>query len=228
MSLSSVKDKTPQKASLIRRPSVTFIQPVQLVGKKISSSQPAYFYVQSINKSEKCETQHSGGGSQVIISTTTTPASKPVPIASRRSSTFQLKRTNTTATSIPLVNLNIQSTSKSKVLPITIDHHQIIENTDFTTINEIAKTFSETINTEVNIPSGSDVKSLSFRYRTILENLLQLKNNFVRKTITQAIQQKLCSQTSDDLLNVIFRSFELILVSVNLEQVCLNVRLLKY
>lgn len=61
------------------------------------------------------------------------------------------------------------------------------------------------------------------RYRTILENLLQLKNNFIRRTITQAIQQKLANQSNEDLLNVIFKSFELTLLSVNIEQIYLNV-----
>lgn len=50
-----------------------------------------------------------------------------------------------------------------------------------------------------------------------------LQNNFVKRTITQAIQQKLCNQSNEDLLNVIFKSFELTLLSVNVEQISLNV-----
>lgn len=98
--------------------------------------------------------------------------------------------------------------------------------------------------TTVNVVKVDPVKN---RYRTILENLLQLKvltiicsfsemhvsilsffvfvfqNNFIKRTITQAIQQKLCNQSNEDLLNVIFKSFELTLLSVNVEQISLNV-----
>lgn len=60
------------------------------------------------------------------------------------------------------------------------------------------------------------------RYRTILENLLQLKNGLVQRTITEAIKSR-GYQTREDLLNVIFKSFELILHSVKVEEIYLNV-----
>lgn len=74
-----------------------------------------------------------------------------------------------------------------------------------------------------SISSSSQSIPLETRYRNILENLLQLKNPFVQRTVTLAVQQKICNQTSDDLLNVIFKTLELILTSIDVKQTLVNV-----
>lgn len=74
-----------------------------------------------------------------------------------------------------------------------------------------------------SISSASQSIPLETRYRNILENLLQLKNPFVQRTVTLAVQQKICNQTSDDLLNVIFKTLELILTSIDVKQTLVNV-----
>lgn len=76
-----------------------------------------------------------------------------------------------------------------------------------------------------SISSASQSIPLETRYRNILENLLQLKNPFVQRTVTLAVQQKICNQTSDDLLNVIFKTIELILTSIDVKQTLVNVRI---
>lgn len=73
------------------------------------------------------------------------------------------------------------------------------------------------------ISSASQSIPLETRYRNILENLLQLKIPFVQRTVTLAVQQKICNQTSDDLLNVIFKTLELILTSIDVKQTLVNV-----
>lgn len=80
---------------------------------------------------------------------------------------------------------------------------------------------SERISKSISSPSQSI--PLETRYRNILENLLQLKNPFVQRTVTLAVQQKICNQTSDDLLNVIFKTLELILSSIDVKQTLVNV-----
>lgn len=82
---------------------------------------------------------------------------------------------------------------------------------------------SSTVSQTSDATNVSTADQLTYRYRTILGNLLQLKNGLIRRTITEAIQQKLRNQTSEDLLNVIFKSFELILRSVKIEEIYLNV-----
>lgn len=115
------------------------------------------------------------------------------------------KRTTTTTTTI--------STTKSG---LTIDKFA----SSSSSTNATASITSSIHNKTTDVDKLDPVK---LRYRTILENLLQLKNNFIRRTITQAIQQKLANQSNEDLLNVIFKSFELTLLSVNVEQIYLNV-----
>lgn len=62
-----------------------------------------------------------------------------------------------------------------------------------------------------------------YRYHTIIKDLLRLRNNFVRKTIAHAIQQKRYYRSSRELLDVLFKSFGIILESVKIDQLPLNV-----
>lgn len=255
MSLPSVvKEKTSNKVSLVSRPNVTLIQPVQVIGS--SASQPTLIYVQSIQP-QATSSQHAyittkvnkpKSLSQPVIISSTKPnpqhlANKFVAIPSTSSApnrvqTFQLKSPNV----VPAVNTQKpvivgQTVIKSQI-PLD-DKQAIAKITKLSTASSFQLPTNNrlkgslTLNSLVPLPTASNIKTaatnvakldpVKCRYRTILENLLQLKNNFVRRTITQAIQQKLCKQSNEDLLNVIFKSFELTLLSVNVEQIYLNV-----
>lgn len=258
MSLPSIaKEKTSNKVSLVARPSVTLVQPVQVIGS--SAPKSTVIYVQSIKPST----------SQLTYIATTVNKTKssiqPVTIAPKpnpRPPTFKrfvtIPSTSTTNSSVPnrlqqlqLNTTNIVTISNSKK-PTFVGQQCVVKQQPFATtqiklndkqaITKIVKTSKVSTLPQSqpqpqplppNQPIGHNHKTstvvkldpIKNRYRTILENLLQLKNNFIRRTITQAIQQKLANQSNEDLLNVIFKSFELTLLSVNIEQIYLNVSL---
>lgn len=253
MSLPSVaKEKTSNKVSLVTRPSVTLVQPVQVIGS--SASQPRLIYVQSIpqqnsqpafitTKVNKPQTFNKSATITTSKSIQKTAINKIVAIPSSSTSkqvqTFQLKvpkvvpiakpkpviisHTKLT-TRIPLNDkqtiakiTKIGTPTPLPKLSVTTPIKQIKDNV---ILDQISSSILNSKTAPTNVSKPDPVK---YRYRTILENLLQLKNNFVRRTITQAIREKLCNQSNEDLLNVIFKSFELTLHSVNVEQIYLNV-----
>lgn len=240
MSLPSVvKGKTSNKVSLVSKPNVTLVQPVQVIGS--SASQPTFIYVQSIQPTSSQQAYITTKVnkpkilSQPVTIATSKPNTRPPAIPStstdaNRVHTFQLKSQNI----VPVINTHkpiivgqtvvtphIPSNEKQATVKIT----KISRPSPFhLSTNKFDRlTISTTSNSKTSAPNVTKLDPVKYRYRTILENLLQLKNNFVRRTITQAIQQKLCNQSNEDLLNVIFKSFELTLLSVNVEQIYLNV-----
>ncbi|XP_055318970.1 telomere-associated protein RIF1 [Sitodiplosis mosellana] len=301
MSLPSVaKERTANKVSLVTRPSVTLVQPVQVIGSSASSQQPTLIYVQSIQTIQPASSTtqpqqlHQQQNKPAYITTKVNKPkslSQPVTIApikthprstinklvavpstssssstssltiSKRLQTFQLKTPNTVVTTnfhqskptivgqtivSPRIVLNDKQTvakitKVSTATPLasiapkrtttittttaaptaTIKGGLTIERFGSSSSNSTTASTTSTHNktAALNVAKLDPVK---FRYRTILENLLQLKNNFIRRTITQAIQQKLANQSNEDLLNVIFKSFELTLLSVNVDQIYLN------
>lgn len=322
MSLPSVaKEKTANKVSLVTRPSVTLVQPVQVIGSSASSQQPTLIYVQSIQTIKPASSTAQQNQQQLqphpqpphkpayITTKVNKPKSlsQPVPIASfraqprstinklvaippssssassssavattaaalsKRLQTFQLKTPNKVASQStiqvgqtivsPRILVNDKQTVAKITKVSTASPFAPIapKRTTTTTINTTAvaavaaSTTTAATTTTTTIKGGLTIERfgssssnstttsttsshnktalnvvakldpVKFRYRTILENLLQLKNNFIRRTITQAIQQKLANQSNEDLLNVIFKSFELTLLSVNVDQIYLNV-----
>lgn len=70
--------------------------------------------------------------------------------------------------------------------------------------------------------------TLNAQYRCILENLLKLKQDLVTNSIKQAIKGVLLQHktaTSDDWIRVIFKSFEFILSTINVNHIYVNVML---
>lgn len=267
MSLPSfTKDKTSNKVSLVTRPSVTVVQPVQLVG---SSKQPTLIYVQSIKPPAPpttitTSTHKPKSSSQpvpisigkTIIKNKAFVSNKPIasaktsfrpnvqkliPIPSTSSNSNQLHAFQVRASN-PVLTSNSQKQQTFVTTTTTAAGSRTVldDKTLYTKITKVTVPNSDITSAIATIPKSTTVTSnhksgtvlnvtendpIKFRYQTILEDLLKLKNNFIRRTITQAIKQKLCNQSTEDLLNVIFKSFELTLLSVNVEQIQLNVSL---
>lgn len=259
MSLPSVaKDKTSNKISLVTRPSVTLVQPAQVIGTSASQSQPTLIYVQSLQPSTQSQQQQSTfigtdraqkpkSFSQPSISIISSKTIRPpninkivsLPSTSTTSNRPQSQTSITVPNRVQTIHFKSHVTSAPSIQKPTIVSQTVNvprptalnDKSSFTKITKFKHIQSVPTNTPAQTkssvaivgPNAAKVDPVKYRYRTILENLLQLKNNFVRRTITQAIQQKLCNQSNEDLLNVIFKSFELTLLSVNVEQIHLNV-----
>ncbi|XP_031630686.1 telomere-associated protein RIF1 [Contarinia nasturtii] len=235
MSLPSIpKEKTSNKVSLVTRPSVTLVQPVSVIGSSVPKTKLIYVQsIQTIPPSTKAE--------HVSITTkvnTPKSSSQPVTIAPKkpisRPTTNQLIAVPSTSSASNRLQtfLQFKASKVTSAVPSTQKSSTIVGQTvinsrlqpnDKHTISKIGP-IQENTSSIVNNKSLhlSKIDPVKLRYRTILENLLQLKNSFIRRTITQAIQQKLANQSNEDLLNVIFKSFELTLLSVNIEQIYLN------
>lgn len=267
MSLPSfAKDKTSNKVSLVTRPTVTLVQPVEVIGS--SASQPTLIYVQStkppaqqtyitpkVNKPKSSSqpvsirqyhivTNKAGVPTRTVVrptaqkiapipstsSTSSTPSSSPNP---NRVHAFQVKEPNSVLTTNPQKPIIFNQSTVAGSRAVLNDKPVVTRITKITTASTVSTPIKDIVTvpklpttSAAALPNVTKVDPIKFRYRTILENLLQLKNSFIRSTITKAIQQKLCKQSNEDLLNVIFKSFELTLLSVNVEQIQLNVGVL--
>lgn len=236
MSLPSVtKEKTSNKVSLVtgsQQPTLIYVQSIQ----PQQSSQSTFITTKPkiVNQSVRIATTKSIQRHTPINKIVAVPSTSSAP---NRVQTFQLKTPNVVSITKPkpvivgqtkvtprfLTNhkqaiRKITTVSTPSPFPVSITTNKSINAR--ATLDQIAST---TVNHRSTPTNASKLDPVKYRYRTILENLLQLKNNFVRRTITQAIKQKLCNQSNEDLLNVIFKSFELTLLSVNVEQIYLNV-----
>lgn len=245
MSLPSIaKEKTSNKVSLVTRPSVTLVQPVPVIGSSVPK--PKLIYVQSIQSHHPSSANTVPPSITTKVNTLKSSLSQPVPIAPKKpiprpiiNQVIAVPSTSSSSqnrlqTFLQFKASKVTSTAANTPKVTSIGAKTVVnsrlQSNDKQTISSIAQTKSVPENATTSIANNdkaslylSKIDPVKVRYRTILENLLQLKNNFVRRTITQAIQQKLANQSNEDLLNVIFKSFELTLLSVNIEQISLNV-----
>lgn len=232
----SKEAKTAQKVRIFKSPSGTLVRPVKVGGLVISPN--PYLRVQtaaSKQESQIVELQPH----EVIVQTHTTPRKKTA-VSNVTPITYQSSSGHyTTAQSVQYTKAQSQHHKPSAPYVIVqpdIDYSEYIVDTsqsedpediyynscELEPDTESIESVVEYLNATTALIE-SDYDGLAYRYRTILEDLLCLRNSFVRKTITHAIRQKLYFQTSGELLDVIFKSFEIILESVKIDQLPLNV-----
>lgn len=214
-------NKTTDQINLVPQSSVRILRPVQVTGS--SATKSTVIYVKSTVPSttpsiQSPVLQQIAKLPKNLIIKSTNPHQLTSTIQSQSGSTYVYRTTPKIASTIRQKISHTRSDTIQSAYPKL----PTLENQ---TNNIVTLVSTQTRPTIDRLDASNQLKT---RYRNILENLLQLKNNFVQRTVTQAVQQKICNQTSDDLLNVIFKTFELILLSVDIEQISVNVSFIAF
>lgn len=233
----SKEAQTAQKVRLFKSASSTLVRPVKVGDLVIQSSNQYLRRQTTVPKQEPqiVELQPH----EFVVQANTAPRKKTV-VSNVTPITYQSSNAHyTTAQTIHYTKAQSQHQESSApyvIVQPTIDYSRYIVDTsqsedpediyynscELDPDTESIESIIEYLNATTALIE-TDYDGLAYRYRTILEDLLCLRNSFVRKTITHAIRQKLYFQTSGELLDVIFKSFEIILESVKIDQLPLNV-----
>lgn len=223
--------KRVQKVRLFKSPSGPLTRPVKVGGLIISPKIPAV----------KQEPQIVQLQSRKFVVQPKPATSKNIVVSSIAPSTY--KSSNREYTTAPRAQCNqarsqVQSKTASKCI---IPQSTNISNSQYTAQasqpedpEDIYYNSSELDADNESISSiighldesTTIIEANYYRYHTIIKDLLRLRNNFVRKTIAHAIRQKRYYRSSRELLDVIFKSFGIILESVKIDQLPLNVSIL--